>query len=316
MLVISRDVLYESEVVMKKRMVVDISRMTVHNGPGIRTLILFKGCPLRCIWCSTPESQRESVEIAFYPDRCILCGDCIPVCPQNAISASDKTVVINRKLCDNCGRCVTVCHTETIKLLGQEYTIEELVDEVKKDEIIYKHSGGGVTLSGGEPLLEPEFILELLQALKQNEISVGVDTCGFVPRKNIEYVLPYVDFFLWDIKHMNAEKHVEYTGVSNELILDNLRFVSDNGIPVYLRLPLIPGYNDSQENLRAVCELAKDLSSLVEIDLLPLHHLGKARYVALGRKYLIEDTPLIREEVIQETKNLVESYGLTCKIIG
>ena len=301
---------------MKKRMVIDISRMTVHNGPGIRTLILFKGCPLHCIWCSTPESQRESPEIAFYPDRCILCGDCIPICPRNAISNGDKAVFIDRKRCDNCGHCVDVCHTEALILLGQEYTVEELVNEVKKDEVIYKHSGGGVTLSGGEPLLEPEFTLELLQALKQNEINVGVDTCGFVPRKNIEAVLPYVDFFLWDIKHMNAEKHIEYTGVSNELILDNLRFVSDNGIPVYLRLPLIPGYNDSEENLKAVCEFAEDLTSLVEIDLLPLHHLGKSRYAALGREYPIDGILLIKEEILDEMKRLVESTGLKCNIIG
>jgi pyruvate formate lyase activating enzyme len=301
---------------MKKRMVVDISRMTVHNGPGIRTLILFKGCPLHCIWCSTPESQRESAEIAFYPDRCINCEDCIPVCPRNAISAGDNVVRIDRKLCDNCGHCVDVCHTEALILLGQEYTVEELVHEVKKDEVIYKHSSGGVTLSGGEPLLEPEFTLELLQALKQNGINTGIDTCGFVPRKNIEDVLLYVDFFLWDVKHMNAEKHLEYTGVSNEFILDNLRFASDSGIPVYLRLPLIPGYNDSEENLRAVCEFAKDLSSLVEIDLLPLHHLGKARYVALDREYPIDGIPLISDEALQETKDLVKSYGLTCKVIG
>ena len=297
-------------------MVVEITRMTVHNGPGIRTLIIFKGCPLRCIWCSTPESQDESAEIVYYPDRCILCGDCIPVCPGNALTAGDEAVIIDRKLCDNCGRCVSVCYTEALKLVGEEYTIEELVQEVRKDEVIYKHSGGGVTVSGGEPLLEPEFTLELLRSFKQNKINIGVDTCGFVPRDTLESVLSYVDFFLWDIKHMNAEKHVDHTGVSNELILDNLRFVSDSGIPVYLRLPLIPGYNDSEANLRAVCEFAKDLSSLVTIDLLPLHHLGKARYIALGHQYPIEGIALIRDEVLQEIKYLVESYGLTCNIIG
>jgi pyruvate formate lyase activating enzyme len=191
-----------------------------------------------------------------------------------------------------------------------------MVYEVKKDEIVYKHSGGGVTISGGEPLLEPEFATELLRALKQNGISSGADTCGFVPRKNIEAVLPYVDFFLWDIKHMDDDTHRKLTGVSNRLILDNLRFVSGNNIPVYLKIPMIPGYNDSEENLGAVCDFARDLPSLVEINLLPLHHLGKARYAALGLEYPIDGIPFVKDDVLTEMKHLVESCGLKCSIIG
>lgn len=300
----------------KNPLVISISRMTIHNGPGIRTLILLKGCPLRCAWCSTPESQAESAEIAFSPDRCILCGDCMPVCPSGAISAGDKAVILNRKLCDICGRCVSVCHAQALRLIGTEYTVGELVGEVMKDEIVFRHSGGGVTVSGGEPLLKPEFILELLKELKKNGISIGVDTCGCIPRRHIEQVLPYVDFFLWDIKHMDDKKHREYTGASGQLILDNLCFVSENGTPVYLRVPVIPGYNDSGDNLRAVCEFAGSLPSLVEIHLLPLHHLGRARYAALGREYTIEGIPLIPEDVLIKLKSRVESYGLKCEIIG
>jgi pyruvate formate lyase activating enzyme len=211
---------------------------------------------------------------------------------------------------------VSVCNTEALKLFGKEYTVKELVDEVKKDEIMYKHSGGGVTVSGGEPFFKPEFLLKLLKELKWNNISCGIDTCGLADRKHIEAVLPYVDFFLWDIKHMNREKHIEYTCVPNDLILDNLRFVSDNGIPVYLRLPLIPGYNDSEDNLLELCNFARALSSLEEIDLLPLHHLGKSRYAALGREYPTDGIPLIEEERIEEIKRLVESTGLKCNIIG
>ena len=301
---------------VKKRLVISITRMTVHNGPGIRTLILLKGCPLRCIWCSTPESWKESPEIAFYQDRCILCKDCLPVCPKNAITTGDKAVVIDRELCDCCGQCADVCNTEALRLLGQQYTADELVYEVKKDEIVYKHSGGGVTVSGGEPLLEPEFATELLRALKQNGVNTGADTCGFVPRKNIEAVLPYIDFFLWDIKHMDDDTHRKLTGVSNRLILDNLRFVSGNNIPVYLKIPVIPDYNDSEENLRAVCDFARDLPSLVETNLLPLHHLGKARYAAFGLEYPIDGISFIKDAVLTEMKHLVESYGLKCSIIG
>jgi pyruvate formate lyase activating enzyme len=308
--------LSESETTVNKRMVVDITRMTVHNGPGIRTLILFKGCPLHCIWCSTPESQKESPEIGFYPDRCIRCDDCLAACPRSAIAVRGNTVAVDRELCDNCGQCASVCYSGALKLFGQEYTIEKLVREILRDEVIYKHSGGGVTLSGGEPFFRPEFLLILLKELKRNNISCGIDTCGFTDRQHIKAILPYVDFFLWDIKHMKNEKHTEYTGVSNELILDNMRFVSRENISLYLRLPVIPGYNDSKDNLLDLCYFAKTLSSLVEIDLLPLHHLGKSRYVALGREYPIDGIPLIKEEILRSMKRLVESTGLTCNIIG
>jgi len=290
--------------------------MTVHNGPGIRTLILLKGCPLHCIWCSTPESQGEAPEIAFYPDKCILCNDCLPVCPKNAITAGDKSIVIDRDLCNNCGQCASVCYAEALRIIGQEYTTGELVREVIRDDVVYRHSGGGVTLSGGEPFFRPEYLLTLLKDLKQSGIRCGVDTCGFTARKHIEAVLPYVDFFLWDIKHMNRDKHTEYTGISNELILDNVRFVAGENIPLFLRLPVIPGFNDSEGNLLDLCNFAGTLPFLEEIDLLPLHHLGKTRYAALGREYPIDGIPLIKEEKLEEMKRLVESTGLKCNIIG
>lgn len=195
-------------------------------------------------------------------------------------------------------------------------TIQELLDEVKKDVIFYKHSHGGVTISGGEPLLGPDFTRKLLQALKQEGISVGIDTCGHVPRANIEQMLPYIDFFLWDIKHMDPEKHRKLTGVSNKLILSNARFVSERNVPLYIRLPVIPSYNDSEENIRDACEFARGLSSVVEIDLLPLHHLGQARYESLNRPYPIANIPLIPDIVLRKMKELVESYGLKSSIVG
>jgi pyruvate formate lyase activating enzyme len=234
----------------------------------------------------------------------------------NAIELGEETVSIDRALCDGCGACTGVCYAEALKLLGQEMTVPELIEEVKRDSVVYKHSGGGITVSGGEPLMDTGFILALLKALKEERINAGIDTCGYVPWKNIEPVLPYTGFFLCDLKVMDEEKHKEYTGVSNRLILDNMRSISERGTPIYIRIPMIPGYNDSEENIRAVCEFARGLSSLVEIDLLPLHHLGKARYASLDREYSIDGIPLIPDEVLRETKLLVESCGLNCEIIG
>ena len=296
------------------RLVLSITRMTVHNGPGMRTLILFKGCPLRCVWCSTPESQKIEPEMGVYPAKCIQCGDCILVCPVNAIQLIDKKPVIDRSLCTVCGKCAAVCNAQAIEVLGHRMTVEQLVSEVKKDETMFQYSHGGVTISGGEPLFDAGFALNLLKAFKIAEINTGVDTCGFTPWQDLEPVLPYTDFFLWDIKHMDPQQHKKLTGVSNELILSNARAVSAKGVPLYIRIPLIPGCNDDEKNIRAICEFVKTLASVVEVGLEPLHHLGKARYDSLNRPYPIANLGLIPEAELQKTKSIVESYGLPCRI--
>jgi pyruvate formate lyase activating enzyme len=296
------------------RLVLSITRMTIHNGPGLRTLVLFKGCPLHCCWCSTPESQKTEPELGVYPAKCIQCGECVPVCPTHAISLDNGKLKVDRSLCNVCGKCVPVCNAQALEILGHRMTVAQVVAEVKKDEIIYKYSHGGVTISGGEPLFNPGFALKLLQAFKTEGINTGVDTCGQVPWSMLEPVLPFVDFFLWDIKHMDPKRHKQLTGVSNELILSNARAVSERGVTMYIRIPLIPGCNDSEENIRATCEFVKGLKSAVEIGIMPLHHLGKSRYESLNLPYPIEDLALIGEETLQKVKALVESYGLKCRI--
>jgi pyruvate formate lyase activating enzyme len=296
------------------RLVLSITRMTVHNGPGMRTLILFKGCPLRCVWCSTPESQKGEPEMGVFPARCIQCGDCVPACPINAIQLIDKIPVIDRGLCTVCGKCAAVCNARALEVLGHRMTVSQIVTEVKKDDTIFQYSHGGVTISGGEPLFDAGFALNLLKAFRTAEINTGVDTCGFIPWLELEPILPYADFFLWDIKHMDPKQHKKLTGVSNELILSNARAVSAKGVPLYIRIPLIPGMNDSEENIRATCEFVKTLASVVELGLEPLHHLGKARYDSLNRAYPIAGLALIPEDKIQKIKTLVESYGLKCRI--
>ena len=296
------------------RLDLSITRMTIHNGPGLRTLILFKGCPLRCLWCSTPESQKTEPEIGVYAGKCIQCGDCVPICPLNAIRLVDKKPVIDRAVCNVCGKCAEVCNAQAIEVLGHRMTVDQLAAEVKKDEIAFKHSHGGVTLSGGEPLFAATFALNLLKAFKKAGINTGVDTCGYSPWSDIELVLPYVDFFLWDIKHMDPKQHKQLTGVANKLILSNARAVSAKGVPIYIRIPLIPGCNDSEENLRATCEFVKGLTSVVEVAIMPLHHLGKARYESLNLPYPIGNLALIPDSKLQNIKKLIESYGLKCRI--
>jgi pyruvate formate lyase activating enzyme len=193
-------------------------------------------------------------------------------------------------------------------------TVGQLAAEVKKDEIAFKHSHGGVTISGGEPLFDAAFALNLLKAFKKAGINTGVDTCGYSPWSDIELVLPYVDFFLWDIKHMDPKQHKQLTGVANKLILSNARAVSAKGVPIYIRIPLIPGCNDSEENLRATCEFVKGLTSVVEVAIMPLHHLGKARYESLNLPYPIGNLALIPDSKLQNIKKLIESYGLKCRI--
>jgi pyruvate formate lyase activating enzyme len=299
-----------------KRLVLSIQRMTIHNGPGLRTLVLFKGCPLRCLWCSTPESQKLESEIAVYPNKCSGCHRCVDVCPSRAITLCNDRLSVNRSLCNDCGKCADVCYSEAIKLLGLPMTPEELLEEVKKDLVMYRHSGGGVTISGGEPLSDPDFNRKFLDIVKHADINVGVDTSGYVPWTAIEPILHNIGFFLWDIKIMDPISHKKLTGVSNELILRNVQKISDKGIPIYLRIPVIPGYNDSEENIRTTCKFAQTLSSVVEVDILPLHHLGKARYESLDRIYPISNLSLIPDNVLQDMKDIVESYGLKCRIGG
>jgi pyruvate formate lyase activating enzyme len=290
--------------------------MTIHNGPGIRSLILFKGCPLHCLWCSTPESQKPEPEIAFYPSKCTRCDQCISLCPLNALTLIHDKVTLNRLVCNNCGKCAKVCYPEALKLLGQPMTVEDILSEVKKDAVFYKHSQGGVTISGGEPLLYPNFTERLVQAINNAGISIGVDSCGYVPWENVERVIPFIHFFLWDIKHMDPLKHKNLTGASNEMILRHARSIAERRVPILIRFPVIPGYNDTEANIRATCEFARSLFSIVEVSLLPFHLLGKARYDSLDRTCPVADVPSIPGARLQNMKLLVESYGIKCSIVG
>lgn len=304
-----------------KAIILRITGSAVHDGPGIRTVVALKGCPLLCEWCSTPESQKKEPELAFYPGKCTGCLKCVTLCPENAIGFSGQIVSIDREHCSNCGRCARVCDPQALVILGTEMTSDEVVAEVMKDAVFFRLSGGGAVISGGEPLLNVDFTTQLARLLKEQGVNTGIDTCGHVPWANIEKVLPYAEFFLWDVKLMDREEHKRLTGVYNDLILSNLRRVSQAGSKVYLRCPVIPGLTDSEDNLQAIRDLAKELMSLsspsrVKLHLLPAHHLGMARYAALGRPYPIDENRYVEDEAINRMKAAAEAIGIDCGIEG
>lgn len=303
--------------IKEKKSVIDIARGGNHNGPGYRTLVLFKGCPMRCKWCSTPDSQKLETEIGIFQDRCSLCGNCVKACPQMAIEIRDEKLVIDHSRCDGCALCMKVCHYKALKQYGTMMSIPELMKVIESDAILYKHSGGGVTFSGGEPLMtQPEFMEELMKTCKERGISAGIQTCGCVPWEHVKAVLPYTDFFLWDIKHMDSQKHREFTGHGNERILQNIHRVAMAEVPLYIRIPVIPNYTDSDENIRAICEMAQGLASVKSVDVIPIHHVGSSRYESLGIPYPIEGLPLITDERAAEIKGIIESYGFRCRMGG
>ena len=267
-----------------KTLVFDIEKFAVHDGPGIRTVVFMKGCPLHCLWCHNPESQSFEREILFNSDQCTLCGRCAAVCRFDCHTIAREKHIFTRTNCIQCGKCAEICPADALKLCGREMSVSDVMEEVLKDKVFYENSGGGITLSGGEPLAHFDFTFELLQAAKENGLHTAVETSGFASWQRIEKLLPLVDLWLWDLK-AEAAKHEVLTGGPSEPILENLRKVSDCGGTIVLRCPLIPGVNDSEEHLTAIGKLANTLQGIQQIDLEPYHPLGESKARALGEKH-------------------------------
>ena len=266
-------------------LVFNIQRFCTHDGPGIRSLLFIKGCPLRCKWCSNPESQNFSPELMYNSITCIKCGTCIKKCPLAAITAgTDNKLVINRSRCNLCGICVENCSTKSLEISGQQMSIQEIISKLTKDRSFYEMSNGGVTLSGGEPLANVNFARNILSELKNEGIHTAVETSGYVNTTDFVSIIKLVDLFLFDIKHMDEQQHIQGTDRSNNLIINNLTIVALSGAKVIIRYPLIPGYNSDEETLSKVSSLMKEIG-LQEIDILPYHRLGSAKYLNLGRDY-------------------------------
>ena len=267
----------------------NIMRFSTQDGPGIRTTVFFKGCPLSCWWCHNPESQRLQPELLYLEERCRHCGDCLVACPQHAIQQVDGTMRTSA-LCRRCGQCTEVCQVEARQIAGRRLTVGELVAEIERDLIFFEESRGGVTLSGGEPLAQPRFVSALLGACRDRGIPTVLETCGYAPSSVFLSVALTADLVLFDLKLMDPVKHKRYTGVSNRRILGNLRELVARGRPVTVRIPVMPGINDADDEIQ---QFAGYLTALPasQVELLPYHHIGAGKYKRLGLTYRLGDAP-------------------------
>lgn len=263
-----------------KGKIVEIKRFAVHDGDGIRTTVFFKGCPLKCVWCHNPESIGFEPQLAYYQNKCINCGECVAACPENAHIITEKGHFFNREKCVTCGNCEEVCLGEALKIYGREMTIENLMPILLEDKHFYETSGGGVTLSGGECLIQPDFCAELLKNLKENRINTAVDTCGFVSREVLDKVIPYTDVFLYDIKAIDEDVHIRCTGKSNKIILNNLVYLDSQNKAIEIRIPYVPNFNDTE--IPKINRFLKTLKNIKSIKVLPYHNYAGSKYEAMG----------------------------------
>lgn len=294
----------------------DLQKFSVHDGPGIRTILFFKGCPLCCKWCANPESQDIKPELFFYPQKCIGCGNCIHKCKTGAIYLSNNIMEFDRDKCIGCGACVEVCYAKSRVLSGEKWTTERAIKELDKDMVFYRKSDGGVTFSGGEAMMFPEFIRDVAKYYHDQEISTAIETCGAIPYNNFETVLPFIDLVLFDIKLINSNKHREYTGFTNDIILENLGKVSRQ-VNTIVRIPIIPGINDGEEDIAEFGIFLSGLSDRIkEINILPYHDLGKSKYEALGREYLLPIIKAPKDEHLSQIQHQLERLGFIVKIGG
>ena len=298
---------------MARGVIFDIQRYSIYDGPGIRTTVFLKGCPLRCIWCHNPESQSANIELSFKQEKCAQCGICGDVCP-NHVHRFDRGVhTISRDKCVKCGRCVSSCPYGALKLYGREIEVREVMKEVLKDIKYYKNSGGGMTISGGEPLFQPEFTAQLLQAAKYAGIDTCIETCGYAGRNVFKGLFGLVDLYIFDYKVTDKSEHQKLTGVDNELIMGNLQYLYDRGRSIILRCPLVPGINDTKEHLAAIAALCSKYPMIKSVEIMPYHNMGRGKYTELGRKYSLANLKNTDKE--QEKKWLEYFDSLGCKNI-
>lgn len=285
----------------------DIKKFAIHDGNGIRTTVFFKGCPLKCVWCHNPEGISFKNELQYVSGKCLNCGECVESCRHSAHSMENGVHNFDRSLCVGCGECAKSCLGDALIRCGREMTADEVVEVVLEDKAFYENSGGGVTLSGGECLCQADFCVEILKKLKEYNINCNVDTCGYVDRSAIDKVAPYTDVFLYDIKHIDSKLHEKYTGVPNERIIENLKYISSLGKKIEVRIPLIPGINDDEKTIEGIGKLLKGIDILTGVKVLPYNNLAGSKYEILGLENTMPDSlPPSRKKV----QKAVEILGI------
>ena len=271
----------------------NIQQFSTEDGPGIRTTVFFKGCPLRCAWCHNPEGLRPTPDLMWYDVRCIGARECLRACSENALALTPEGMRIDRARCTMCGACAQACPAAALEVIGRRWTLDALMAELLKDQVFYETSGGGITLSGGEPMMQVDFLAELVLRCKQLGLHVALDTCGAVAWERYERVLPWVDLVLLDLKLMDVERHQSATGIPNDIILDNARRMAASGLPMWIRTPVIPSYTSDPGNVRAIGHFCQALPTVARWDLLAYTNLGKPKYHRLDLPYPLEDTSLL-----------------------
>ena len=302
---------------MAKGIIFDVKRYAIYDGPGIRTTLFLKGCSLRCQWCHNPEGIESKPEIMLRPSRCAKeCNECVSICPQDAISKDGNTIEIDKAKCDLCRKCEDVCVYEALEVVGREVAVQEVMEEIEKDRIFFDESGGGITFSGGEPLMQLDFLEALLKEIGKKNIHVTLDTSGYVSFKDLDRISDKVDLFLYDLKIMDDEKHEKYTGVSNRLILDNLRKLAGREKSVAVRIPLISGINDDDQSIQKFVEYLLSLKNIKQINLLAYHKGGCEKYKRLRKEELPKTFQSPSDERIEEIKKVFADSGFSVKTGG
>ena len=307
-------------VIERKAFIFNRQKYNIYDGPGVRTLIFFKGGPLRCKWCSNPEGLQRKYQIMLKPTFCVGCGACVPVCPAglHSISAEGEHRIDRSKDCLGCHKCTEACLYSALEVAGEQCSISELLEYVEEDRAFYEQSGGGVTLGGGEVTSQPEAAINLLMACKQEGFHTAIETCGYTKKDTILKFAEFVDLFLFDIKHIDPDRHFELTGVRNEMILENLKELLHRRKHVKIRMPMLKDINDSEAEIRGVIEFLmpyKDYKNFEGIDLLPYHKLGVNKYIQLGMDYPIEGDPSLSDEDLDRIEGWIKEYDFPVSVI-
>lgn len=295
--------------------VFSIERYAVHDGGGIRTIVYLKGCPLRCLWCANPEGQESRSQLFFFPDRCIGCGRCVAACKHEAARRNDDgSISFDPAFCRGCGECVETCYANARQLFGREMSVDEVMAAILKDQAFYRKSGGGVTLSGGEPTMQAEFVTELLGECRRRGINTAIETSGYTTWPRLAAIAEHLDLALYDIKHMDSAEHRRLTGVGNELILDNLVRLGEKSVLIVVRVPVIPGFNDGVANMAALGHFLAGNPAVRHVELLPYHNYGSGKYERCGWEYALADLEPPEKEHLQEMAAVIERHNVRCLV--